>query len=381
MENVKDTNIYEVVIFHHNDADGYGSAAVLKWFHADAHFDNIKCVSCKHGTPIDPDIVNNINEDTMIYIVDYSFSNKQDQELLKRIGDIVNGDVFWIDHHATSEELLKDDTFKDWALNGLVRTDNAWAGIGLTYYYCKKVFTDDSLFNITTRDKIQAMEDIEEVMEEAPHWIRYIDDYDKWAHKLNPFTDNFIAGLSMYSFHDIFIDRDLTKVKCSFSMNSHFENDKKSLTLEILKEGEIISAYQKKRNELAMRNSFESFIDYKGSIYKVLCCNASGNSKLFGDLINEYDAVIPFTYDGTNWNYSMFSKEDSIIPSCGEICSDIGRLSGTTGGGHVHAAGFVTKDLLLFKGTALVITDEGIGRMYNLDEGTGSVSSIVNTVG
>ena len=73
-------------------------------------------------------------------------------------------------------------------------------------------------------------------------------------------------------------------------MNSHFENDKKSLTLEILKEGEIISAYQKKRNELAMRNSFESFIDYKGSIYKVLCCNASGNSKLFGDLINEYDA-------------------------------------------------------------------------------------------
>ena len=115
----------------------------------------------------------------MIYIVDYSFSNKQDQELLKRIGDIVNGDVFWIDHHATSEEFLKDDTFKDWALNGLVRTDNAWAGIGLTYYYCKNVFTDNSLCNITTRDKIQAMEDIEEVMEEAPHWIRYIDDYDK----------------------------------------------------------------------------------------------------------------------------------------------------------------------------------------------------------
>ena len=342
MNNVKDENIYEVVIFHHNDADGYGSAAVLKLFHVDAHIDNIKCVSCKHGTPIDPDIKRNINEYTTVYVVDYSFSNEQDQKLLKEIGEIVDNDIYWIDHHASSEELLKDDVFKVWAYNGLVRPDNAWAAIGLTYYWCTKVFNEDIPFNITSMHKVQSMEDIEEIMEDAPMWVRYIDDYDKWAHKLNPETDYFISGLGMESLTELFIN-DYTRLNSAIDIDN------------IIKRGTIISKFRSKQNDITMRNAFECNLKHNDNTYKILCCNASGNSKLFGNLIEAYDAVISFTFDGKMWTHSMFSKADSIIPSCGDICAILGKRLGTTGGGHAHAAGFTSYDLVFTKNSTIIV--------------------------
>lgn len=61
---------------------------------------------------------------------------------------------------------------------------------------------------------------------------------------------------------------------------------------------------------------------------------------MFGDKVNEYDAVIPFYYNNGKWTYSMFTTKDNVD------CESTARSYG--GGGHLKAAGWVT-DELIFK--------------------------------
>ena len=61
---------------------------------------------------------------------------------------------------------------------------------------------------------------------------------------------------------------------------------------------------------------------------------------MFGDKLNEYDAVIPFFYINGKWKYSIFSNKDNID------CSQVAKTY--DGGGHKGAAGWIT-DKLIFE--------------------------------
>jgi hypothetical protein len=73
---------------------------------------------------------------------------------------------------------------------------------------------------------------------------------------------------------------------------------------------------------------------------KVLCCNRGGNSLIFGDNFKDFDAVIPFTTDGVQWTYSIFSHESKEF-DLSKVASFFRDKYGISGGGHKHAAGWV----------------------------------------
>lgn len=106
--------------------------------------------------------------------------------------------------------------------------------------------------------------------------------------------------------------------------------------------GEKIQEYLKFENK-------EYHIDMCGFEYtlpkehgglRCFCLNRKGNSLMFGDKVNEYDAVIPFYYNGSKWTYSIFTTKDQV--SCEAVAKSYG------GGGHLRAAGW-TSDELIFK--------------------------------
>ena len=72
-----------------------------------------------------------------------------------------------------------------------------------------------------------------------------------------------------------------------------------------------------------------------------LAVNSGGNSYLFGSLFEEYDAVIPFYFDGALWNYSIFSHESKPF-DVSLVAKYYLNKYGITGGGHIHAAGWST---------------------------------------
>lgn len=96
------------------------------------------------------------------------------------------------------------------------------------------------------------------------------------------------------------------------------------------------------------RYGFETILeDTGGNFRKVFVANlGNANSKFFGDLINDYDAVITMCFNGDFWNYSIYSNKDYFD------CSKIAMFFG--GGGHKGAAGFIlqqpfTKDTIFTK--------------------------------
>ena len=78
---------------------------------------------------------------------------------------------------------------------------------------------------------------------------------------------------------------------------------------------------------------------------RFLCKNSTGNSWNFDDTdkSNSYSAYILFEYDGKNglWLYSVYSDDNSDF-DCSKFCELFG------GGGHFHASGFSSKELIFF---------------------------------
>jgi nanoRNase/pAp phosphatase (c-di-AMP/oligoRNAs hydrolase) len=57
---------------------------------------------------------------------------------------------------------------------------------------------------------------------------------------------------------------------------------------------------------------------------------------LFDSIEEDYDIMIPFSFNGEEWNVSLYTKKDIDV---GKIAIKYG------GGGHAKAAGFRCKEL------------------------------------
>jgi oligoribonuclease NrnB/cAMP/cGMP phosphodiesterase (DHH superfamily) len=76
-------------------------------------------------------------------------------------------------------------------------------------------------------------------------------------------------------------------------------------------------------------------IQYKKNDFFVLNVG-NANSKIFGDIINDYDAVIIYCNNGVKYKCSIYSAKDF---DCAKFAEQFG------GGGHKGAAGFVIDEL------------------------------------
>lgn len=282
--------------FYHNDMDGHCAGYLVRKF---TENNNPEDYFESDYSGLD---LSTVEIGERVYIVDYSFTEATMHQLLWLIN--YGCDVIWIDHHSSSLDLVdKYPELRD--LRG-IRSSEA-SGAALTFMW----------FMDCTFDKI-------------PKYVQLVSDYDTWAHKMTD-SDAFKLGIDRYE-NDVF---DSVWERLDKSSLMH---DKDRLLRKIIVEGHTIKSYIDRDNESYLNSyGFESEIDGV-TVYAV---NKSSNSWIFGDLINSYPAVVVFVFNGSRWKYSIFSSDK------GADCQKIAENHG--GGGHKHAAGFMSDELLLWR--------------------------------
>ena len=126
-----------------------------------------------------------------MYFVDYSFTNPIDVKNVVKLAEKYASTVgyfdqiVWIDHHASSQKLINEDPWlRTIAKAGIVRPENVFAGCMLTWLYFHPPSGDITLAKLRTPDELRYY-----IHAECPIWIQYVDDHDKWAHKMANFGD------------------------------------------------------------------------------------------------------------------------------------------------------------------------------------------------
>ena len=167
-------------VFHHNDQDGLGSAALVRRaFPKQA----MRFICCCYDVPLDSHL-DSIDSNDQVYIVDYSFKESTVKELLGIIEKVGVDHVVWLDHHKSSAELVKKhpDLLK---LGGTV--DLRFSGMALTWMF------------------LQGLPYSEESFQKCPFCVRLVSDYDIWT-KVYPECDPFKMGMDT---HDLSVESEI----------------------------------------------------------------------------------------------------------------------------------------------------------------------------
>lgn len=286
-------------VFYHDDLDGKCAAAIVRHW-------------AKENTPESPILlpfdydgidINNIQTGEEVIIVDISFSKAQEPNLREVLNKA--GKVTWIDHHQASFDMLKECPEHN-AIKGIRCNDRSGAYLTWEYFIGS------------------------EHESEIPIAIRFVDDYDRWVFGYAD-TMNFKYGmdargtdphLNDYLWEDIL-----------------FECPEYSNLAYIIKTGKSISNYLERKYEKDRERAYFSKWYGEDEILKCVVINGTGNSAVFGNFIEEYPFVVLWSFDGEYYKYSLYSHKDSKV-DCNDICKRYG------GGGHKHAAGFKSKNLM-----------------------------------
>ena len=287
--------------FYHNDSDGKCAGywvAMSAALNNDDHPSEFIQIDYTMPFPLETILPNE-----QIYIVDYSISPSEMDELLK-----ITADVTWIDHHITAIDKYKDYPHE---IRG-VRYDGV-SGCMLTYCYLHKMTNRGAgaikLFHVS-------------MMDDAPLFTKLIDDWDIWRHQYGNDTKHFQIAFNAYDFSPHSIEW------------GRFAPDTGDGGL--IKQGRIISRYSDGwATSYCASKGFEAIFEgYKCFALNLGLCN----SEYFKSIDNsEYDILMPFSFDGSKWTYSMYSKTVDV--------SEIAKKYG--GGGHKGASGFTSSELLL----------------------------------
>ena len=286
-------------IFHHNDLDGRAAAAIV--YHGIKNTlskgEKVKFQELNYKKKIN---YRSLNEKEVAYVVDYSFT----EDTIKQLSKIVekSKNVIWLDHHKSSKDLIKKypdlfDKFKEKGLSHNIKMTESGAMLAWKKFFKKA--------------KV-----------EIPNWVVYIDDYDRWVHRYDD-SENFRFGMDMW-------DQEPTGKTFEYLIEDPSYAD------EIIFNGAIAVEYRNQCNKYNLSKVYEAMLDGKKCL--VMNTNA-GNSSVFCDKINDYDFVVVWSYSDKTYYYSLYSH------SKGADCEEIARKFG--GGGHVHAAGFTSKEQVL----------------------------------
>lgn len=269
-----------VCIYHKNCTDGTTAAAVVLLKYPDC-----KLFGFDHSYKEEDFnyLLSDIDKDTTVYIVDFSFKVSDTQKLLTKAKEVVN-----IDHHISVKEAL-EKLSKEYS-NFKFVFDNNSSGASLTYKY---------LFN-----------------EDVPMLIRYVEDKDIWRWEFGERT----KYINDYLF--LFTNKP-ERIK-DILQNYQLET--------ILDKGKTINEYTSYIIDTFVEKSRDLFI--KIGDYKVRAYNTGLFQSEIGNLLSiKFDqAVCLFSINGDYAKLS-FRSLDSHNPSA----LDLAKL--LNGGGHRNAAG------------------------------------------
>lgn len=346
-----------MICYHHTDMDGKAAGHVV---HICSHLGSNALPSSFIPTNYEDKFDKHTEKDD-VYIVDISISEATYQSFLSLCKTAKS--VTWIDHHQTSIDVIENHKDELQHISNLTYFVSTCAsGAALTYaymnipdkdelleirkineneYYSIAAIMTNNIITITAA-KVNKDDPTDSTWKtfdiSLPLYLTLIDDYDCWK-KTNASSELFILGCGLYDTR-LVIKNDLSE-KCTF--NSFWDaivNEK--VVNSLIKYGSTIRKYLKAKytEESSMMFTWE----FEG--IKFLCKNSTGNSWNFDDVdkAKGYKAYILFEYDGKNrlWLYSVYSDDKSDF-DCSKFCEMFG------GGGHFHASGFSSKELIFFK--------------------------------
>jgi uncharacterized protein len=287
-----------VKCFYHNDLDGrcagylvYKFNTVEDYYEEEGYKGEYIEIDYSKKFPLDK-----IKDSEVVYIVDFSISPDEMEKLLK-----ITSNVIWIDHHITAIEKYKDFPQK---IDGL-RYDGL-SGAMLTWIY----LTSFTYVNI------------EEIAKNAPFFVKLVSDWDTWTFKYGDDTRYFKTATD---------SMELEPTNPNWAYVEAHTND-------MIETGKTMIKFRDSWAKEYMKNGFEvAFEEHKCFAVNLANCN----SEYFKSIDNgDYDILIPFSFNGTKWTYSMYSKTIDV--------SEIAKKYG--GGGHKGAAGFIQDKFILNKG-------------------------------
>lgn len=276
-------------IFYHNDMDGKCSAAIVYNFYKPAKADNVEFIQINYNVDFPYE---SIQPNEEIVIVDFSPSDSDGfDKILSKTKNII-----WIDHHGTAIE--KHSKF-DW-LPGFRKVGVAACELTWDYFMCSSEFC----------------------LGKMPMVVKYLGDYDVWAFKYGHETSVFQSATKLY-------DADPKSSIWQKWLNVHYIP-----TVE-LEEGQIALDYRTNYyKDVVSQISYET--EFEG--YNCIVCNMPFcGSQLFDPIIKDYDILIAFYFDGSNYVISFYTKKDNI---------DVSKLAVKYGGGgHRQASSFIIGNL------------------------------------
>ena len=359
-----------VFIFHHNDLDGRASASVAYEFYKGIYENaNIKLIEVDYTIELNEDI----QKDDIAVFLDYSFSSKNNVEYLTTLIEN-NIRVVWIDHHASSLNVLKNNSELFDACGDSKKVDivldTSYCGAWLSFNYFKEKYLSMKA-NKEVKNKYMGY---------VPDFIKYVNSHDLWRFDM-PNTEEFVLGIESLDYApeklmdmvygnfsiDLFNNKNIIRRAIAI-MDKHNTECRKYIESEstfinnMIEAGKCIKRYKDRQNKIERNYSgFEFKIKYKSETkqitYRGFAMNLHGNSSVFGEKFNEYDIVCPFirTKSGI-WKYSLFTSKDGI--DCSSIASALGCMDYLGGGGHVKAAGFQTKKCIFDSGNTIHVSPE-----------------------
>lgn len=348
-----------MIVYHHSDMDGKSAAWVCHLYHPSGIEDCPESyIETNYGDKFDKHSLCND-----VVLLDISIGENTYKDLINLCKTART--VLWIDHHTTSKEIVENHKKELQNIQNLTYFISECAsGAALTYSYfkipkekliqirsglldneeydIKSVFefkNNKSIINVNISRLSNTLSNtiFYEIPIELPIWLAYVDDYDCWKKNYKN-SELFNLGFETNTTSIAICNND------TFQFNIKFWDSLKddNAIFEIVKSGEIINKYIQKRYIDELKNTFEW--EYKGT--KFICKNCNADANNFLGLINKYDAAIAFRYSGSErkWKYSIYSGESSNF-DCSKFCKEFG------GGGHFHASGFSSKNLLFISNT------------------------------
>lgn len=304
-------------IFYHNDMDGILSARaiieMLKLEGKTAEKENVIAMDYTKDFPL-----GSIEKNEEIYIVDYSISPEQMYDLL-----IETSNVVWIDHHKSAIEKYEnfvtpiENSKPGWKIPGI--RYSGIAGCVLTFWYLFGIGNETEKFLEDYPNNVDS-----DYRRYIPLVYRLAGDWDVWEHLYGQITKNFATYFGV-KIEDPF-NEELNKII----------NDNEKLDRALTAGKRMIEFRDGWAKKFMESYGFEMKIDQHIAFMANM---GNANSEYFGNLVNKYDIVGTFCFNGEKWNCSLYSTKDYI--DCAEICVRYG------GGGHKGAAGFTSYEIPL----------------------------------
>ncbi len=300
-----------------------------------------------------------------VYIVDLSLCDEI-YEFIKYVIEH-DGKVVHIDHHASGIEYYNAfrSKLKAWIDNGSYTAfmRNGISGAMLCWIYATVFNSDDrahpdlALFDFDDDDlryKACRIDDKGNPIDKngnkidpesrsipkIPDVVRFIDDNDLFKNKITE-TPAFRWGFTLYQKNPLnYIWIDL------FDDSNYYKQN--ALIDSIMKSGDTIISYKNRTDARILNNGF---ICHVNGVEVVFVNAPDGNSTIFQEMYDNCDAVCKFSYDGTKWWFTFYSKTEggadckALVDWLKEQYAESDGF--VSGGGHVHAAGSTWKKNIL----------------------------------